>query len=338
MLVYKYRGGNFERDLLSLENNYYWASNFDQLNDATENAVGHDLFLEQLAFINSILRNGDNESKNIVESSLKNLLSHNKRMGIYSLSKTYLNELLWAHYGNSHKGFCIEYNKEELLKSLEYENPFPFKIKYKKIPPEIDILDMLPNKNNIIRKIAGVKSKRWKYEKEFRIVHDDYGNQFYNYNAVKSIYFGLRMIQEEKTELINRLKGRGIKYFQIERLDKTYNFTAKEIIDHNGDEKTYLTQIPNSITKHKPIKFEITKQKFFKLNLLGEIEIRLESIINNDEIFWLANTVKNIIFQTATRIFISYYIEGQKDDFIPWATSNFADNKFEIKINDYHDL
>lgn len=33
MLVYKYRGGNddvFERDLTSIERNYFWSSNFEE--------------------------------------------------------------------------------------------------------------------------------------------------------------------------------------------------------------------------------------------------------------------------------------------------------------------
>lgn len=340
MLVYKYRGGNSEifiRDLVSLENNYYWAPNFDDLNDATENTVGHEIFIQQLTLVNTIFGNGTKDSQNPVEIALKNLLSYDEKMGIYSLSKSYLDELLWAHYANSHKGFCIEYDKEILLESFKNENPFPFDVEYEKLPQEINILDM-SKKNAIIQKMASYKSQCWKYENEFRIVHGDYGKQFYNYKAIKSIFFGVRMLENQKIELMNRLKGRGIKYFQIERIDKTFQFTAKEIRDHNGEDKTYLTQIPSTITKHKPVKFEITKQKFFKPILLGEIEIRLESIINNNEIIWLANTIKDIIFQTAIRIFISYFIENQNDDLVPWATSNFADNKFEISINDYHDL
>jgi len=42
-----------------------------------------------------------------------------KKIGIFSLSKKYDDELLWAHYANSHKGFCIEYDLEILLKLFE---------------------------------------------------------------------------------------------------------------------------------------------------------------------------------------------------------------------------
>ena len=44
------------------------------------------------------------------------LLQQSYRAGVYSMSKQKkgenfpCNELLWAHYANSHKGFCIEYD------------------------------------------------------------------------------------------------------------------------------------------------------------------------------------------------------------------------------------
>ena len=53
--------------------------------------------------------------------ALEDLLSYNKKIGIYSLSKTFIDELLWAHYGNSHKGFCIEYDLDILLNSFKTE-------------------------------------------------------------------------------------------------------------------------------------------------------------------------------------------------------------------------
>ena len=37
------------------------------------------------------------------------------KVGIYSLSRTPLDELMWAHYGNSHASFCIEYDLDRLI-------------------------------------------------------------------------------------------------------------------------------------------------------------------------------------------------------------------------------
>jgi len=31
------------------------------------------------------------------------------------MSKTWRNKLLWVHYSNSHKGFCIEYELNDMI-------------------------------------------------------------------------------------------------------------------------------------------------------------------------------------------------------------------------------
>jgi hypothetical protein len=38
------------------------------------------------------------------------------KITVFTPSKTEKDELLWAYYANSHKGFCIEYDLEILLK------------------------------------------------------------------------------------------------------------------------------------------------------------------------------------------------------------------------------
>ena len=44
MIAYKYRGANFERDLKSLEKNFYWSPKFDDLNDPCETLINTDPF------------------------------------------------------------------------------------------------------------------------------------------------------------------------------------------------------------------------------------------------------------------------------------------------------
>lgn len=55
MLIYKYRGGDkdtFQRDLTAIENNYFWSSNIENLNDPCENIVVSDKFLNQTKGMN----------------------------------------------------------------------------------------------------------------------------------------------------------------------------------------------------------------------------------------------------------------------------------------------
>ena len=107
MLVYKYRGGSFKRDLQSLKNDTFWASNTKQLNDPYERFISIKDYQQQLNNLKNIFSQ-HRAHLTLIEQSLKNIIDmKDTKLGILSLSKRYDDELLWAHYANSHKGFCI---------------------------------------------------------------------------------------------------------------------------------------------------------------------------------------------------------------------------------------
>ncbi len=82
------------------------------------------------------------------------------------------NQLLWAHYGNSYKGFCIEYDTKNIKDKL---NIYP--VNYS------EILDITSFLNNAINNketpllfpyyIPTRKNSIWKYEKEWRFISID---------------------------------------------------------------------------------------------------------------------------------------------------------------------
>ncbi len=120
MRVFKYRGGDeeiFKRDLFAIEKNYFWGSNFKQLNDPYETLISSDKFKSiTKTFVKLVSKNSEQELEKVHEA-LDNVINRGKEIGIYSLSATYNDELLWAHYANSHQGFCIEYDLDLLLES-----------------------------------------------------------------------------------------------------------------------------------------------------------------------------------------------------------------------------
>ena len=116
MLVYKYRSGT-NNDLKALENNQYWSSSIEQLNDPCEAITDTKKVKKILNYIGQKVGIKDKEDLKLINDNTDEVLSLDNKMGIYSLSKTPLDELLWAHYANSHKGFCIEYDLDVLLKN-----------------------------------------------------------------------------------------------------------------------------------------------------------------------------------------------------------------------------
>lgn len=250
MRVFKYRGGDekiFTRDIESLEKDIFWAPTKSMLNDPCEGLVLPETLLKQIDLVAGVLGKSSEDVNGPVEiakQSLNDVIDLKDSAGVYSLSKSCTDELLWAHYANSHQGFCIEYDLDTLVK-FGRSDYFNFDVKYSDHPPILDINDMLKvdDKVSFIQKLIGVKSKKWAYEKETRVVTSESGSQNYDYRAVKSIYFGLRMAEEKIQEVMKRLSGRGIKYYQIHLKDNSYKFAAEPIEDLYPTSKKYMYSI-----------------------------------------------------------------------------------------------
>jgi hypothetical protein len=127
-----------------------------KLNDPYEGLIEPIVFEEfdMLKNISSIVLKKRVKNYNIIEENMEkleaainNFIAHANTMGIYSLSKNYNNELLWAHYSNSHKGFCMEFNLAELM-DLYYQTSKDtnfvnlINVEYGKTTPKLIINDV----------------------------------------------------------------------------------------------------------------------------------------------------------------------------------------------------
>ena len=248
--VFKYRGGDkdvFTRDLESLANDTFWAPTRDMLNDPCEGLVLSDTLFKQIDLTATLLgKNSKNIASSVdnVKASLSDLIEKKNSSGVYSLSKNFTDELLWAHYANSHEGFCIEYDLDTLV-YFGRNDYFSFDVAYSDHPPKLKIDDMLKldDKVGFIQKLIGVKSKKWAYEKETRVITSESGLQNYDYRAVKAIYFGLKMPSERVQEVMKKLCGRGIKYYQIQLKNHSYKFTAELLEDLYPTDENYMYSI-----------------------------------------------------------------------------------------------
>jgi uncharacterized protein YjaZ len=170
-LVYKYRGGDqeiFKRDLNSLEENCFFAPNYKMLNDPNETMVFTDKFENQIDLISRLLNKKSKQHPTTVKGSLASLIDRKNEIGIYSLSKTYKDELLWAHYANSHYGFCIEYDLDILISTYKRDNIYSFLVTYSNTPPQIGISEVSKsNQDNlsIIKKCLVINQKGGKTKK-----------------------------------------------------------------------------------------------------------------------------------------------------------------------------
>ncbi len=256
MRVFKYRGGPpeiFRRDLESLKNDYFWAPSREFLNDPCEGLYNRSPLDDQLGLIGSIFTSGKKSVEKSfldVKSAVESLFSFVDKVGIYSLAKSENEELLWAHYAYGHKGFCVEYDLDKLIlfENQEYK---VIDVIYSDRPLKLGSSEILtnPDQNIFLKKLIGAKPDSWKYEKEIRVITPSQGRHDYDFRAVKSIYFGLRMPDEQKLSIMESMMGRGIQYKQMALIDGTYKMTMSDVDDPFVSSPTYKYEI-SPISEH----------------------------------------------------------------------------------------
>ena len=334
MEIFKYRGGDkkiFKRDLFALEHNFFWGAKIDDLNDPCEALILSDKLDQQLNALKYIIGKKKEGSLNGVKEAYLNLIEKNKKLGVYSLSKTFNDELLWAHYAYSHFGFCIEFDLET-LKSGYRNNLLSFDVKYENSPPEIDLRDINSNAQEMFDKLVGFKSKRWEYEKEYRLITDFSGEYFYPPNAVKAIYFGIRTKEENKNKIKEVLRGRGIKFYQIIQKEKTFDFDRKLLEDNDYENVHYMKEWSVGKTK---VRFELIDTKYADLIKRGDIVVKINKTLDSTELRKFSNYLRNELFFKSKDLLIQIYQEHQKPDSLNWANAFFRNGRWEININDF---
>ena len=139
--------------------------------------------------------------------------------------KVVQNTLMWAHYANSHKGFCVEYSLDHSDFSRNDKRQLYtsriFQIDYRSTNDlDIDLTDP----NTILNSKQGffTKSTDWSYENEVRLIsYDPFSTEEYpsfvlgQKSKIVSIYFGVRCDDDKKGEIREALRDREVKYFQM---------------------------------------------------------------------------------------------------------------------------
>lgn len=157
--------------------------------------------------------------------------------------------LMWGHYADSHRGFCLEYNFQSILGECDYKcknfkacnnfmmNPSiapvvynnvrfdattylstiiqNFLCKANRIPIELYCNDTL-----VISKCLLTKSIEWSYENEWRLFSRPYQEQYKPYRRIlclkpTAIYMGVRMDIEKELELYSICQEKDIKCYKM---------------------------------------------------------------------------------------------------------------------------
>jgi len=152
-------------------------------------------------------KNEQSKIQSIYTNYIKNHILKDAKCGVFSLSKSYKNTLMWSHYADEHKGICVGYStRREPI-------PVPQKVIYttKRSLPTSLIYNALMKKDADAQKLLQdkillSKAPPWKYEHEYRLVGNTglQGSPF----LLTEIIFGFRCSDIEKFSLITLLSQR----------------------------------------------------------------------------------------------------------------------------------
>ena len=233
--LFKYRTFN-KSSIESLINRTLWFAGPRTLNDPFECQLTYKNALEATWSKFKV----SEESKKDIDNTLKKYLME---AGICSFSRTRKNQLMWSHYADEHKGFCIGFNQKTLVATSErfftIEVDYQSELPYKKIIERLGRFEQFRGNSNvndvvsdILYSIIGTKYSNWTYEKETRLVRHSHGPLAFTPKAINSIAFGLRMSERDKATLNALLSGGDwshVKWYQAEKSKDRFALEFQQI-------------------------------------------------------------------------------------------------------------
>ena len=116
----------------------------------------------------------------------QNIRKHLLRTGVCCFAKNPFELLMWAHYTNCHKGFCMEF---DVLADPMFFGKTGM-VKYKQDYPRCNYLR---EQKDFINKAILTKSIHWEYEGEFRVINfNKQGLVSFERKALTKIIFGCK--------------------------------------------------------------------------------------------------------------------------------------------------
>lgn len=158
-----------------------------------------------------------------------------REMGILSLAKTKENLLMWSHYANSHKGYCVGLDRSYLQKIEEFNNlrsnlAVLEEVMYSKEYPNFNGASSDP-KTDIYPLFT--KSADWAYEQEVRLIIKNAVGMSYKIHpkAIREVTLGIKLPEEstEKIKEIIHCDLPHVELYQAKKADKKFMLEFEKV-------------------------------------------------------------------------------------------------------------
>jgi hypothetical protein len=241
VIGYKYRRFDDDNGLRILRDRAIWYASPETLNDPLDCRIDVRSHFDQLLAVHqegtrvgALLRAISSATVTRVHGGVRvsMLQSFNDTLneaGIFCLSGTATEPLMWAHYGQGHRGFCIGFHRwyiEWLRTQLANHQIAGFgPVNYVSAPDLTHaFLEHLPRLRNfetqaemaewikdyaqsVIVEVLSTKSKSWRYEKEYRSIRTSPGAVPVPPSAIAEIVFGAHSAPADEDKIRQILSG-----------------------------------------------------------------------------------------------------------------------------------
>lgn len=149
-------------------------------------------------------------------------------MRVTCFSEVWKSILMWSHYADCHKGFCIEYDTVGLSKT---KRRLLFPVLYQE--EQIDITENIQNFTSSAGLITMVsKALEWEYEREWRMIsiRKDRQERFYFRKEIRSVILGLRCSKENREKVCKWALENGKEVYQTFIIHGKYELDRERII------------------------------------------------------------------------------------------------------------
>jgi hypothetical protein len=164
--------------------------------------------------------------------------------GVFSLSETYSSVLMWSHYGDHHRGLCLEYDTSLMavpsLGPIDYKAPravSAYQLLRWKIEGSADA------KEQVRQNYFHAKSDEWAYEQEWRDISDKVGVNTLNFR-LSAIHFGLRTDFTVKQAIVKMLsRDQDIELYDMMARNESFKL-ERELAERDCLENIGIRQPP----------------------------------------------------------------------------------------------
>jgi len=154
-------------------------------------------------------------AKEITQEVLANVTVH-------CLCETNVHPLMWAHYADSHKGFCAGY-----VSPIGIRNPaLIHQVRYLRAPPPITAWRLVEDPGEVWRDLALTKSDDWAYEREWRLTFGNMPDLLPDLLPCREVILGSRTSPSDEASL-RAAAPKNCRFYRaaIDSSGKTFNLS-----------------------------------------------------------------------------------------------------------------